>query len=155
MKILAFIGTRVPEQKNIISEMAKGIAPEYRVLMIRLDNVDFADGKRMNILRRRCADGIPPDTVLVVCGVSSVEEFDFLQRNHALFCLLPGSLPRLMLRHDIPIDESFLFVTSNPDKLESAAKRRLFCDPVSAFSRVLVAELERRRARKEVIFNAR
>lgn len=151
MKILAFIGANSTEQARIVRQMAQQIAPSYQVKRLRLDRFSSIARRRTADLRRHCATAIPSDAVLTVMGVTSVEEFNVLTRNKALFCVLPGQLPRLLTAHDIKIDDRFIFVTGSPQTLETPEKRRMFCDPESAFSRVLVDEIRRKGAPAEVI----
>lgn len=154
MKVLAFVGSHVLAQARIVRAMADRITPDYRVKRLRLDNPGFVGGRRLAAIRRELANGVAGDTVLTVMGVNNVEEFQLLRRHNAMFCILPGALPRLLTSHDIEIGDRFVFVTENPDELETPAKRRLYCDPEAAFSRCLVDELRRKRIPAEAPLNA-
>lgn len=154
MKILAFVGSQIIQHARIVKQMEQSIEPDYRVKRLRLNAPGSVPGSRLNVIRRECGAGLSPDTVLCVMGVANVDEYKFLKKHKALFCLLPGALPRLLTLHDIEIDDDFIFVTDDPEALETAAKRRVYCDPEAAFSRCLVAELARQRKPEEVVYRA-
>jgi len=149
MKVLALLGCHVAEQAKLIAKMSQQIAPDYRVKCFRINALVGAG--RLVALRHWLAAGVPPDTVLCVLGVSNIHEFNILHRRGAMFGILPGSLPSLLTRNEIKINDRFIFIAGNPDQLETAAKRRQFHDPASAFSCVLLNENKRSRKPAEAI----
>lgn len=151
MKVLAFLGCHIAEQAKLIAKMSQQITPDYRVKSFRINAPGLVGAGRIVALRHWLAAGVPPDTVLCVLGVSNIHEFKILHRRGAMFGILPGSLPSLLTQNEIKIDERFIFVAGNPDQLETEAKRSQFNDPASAFSLVLVNELNRSRSPREAI----
>lgn len=143
MMIMAFLGSAQAEQRAFVEQLAQGISPAYRVKMVNFAGLPV--GKRVNTIRRCLNDGVPPHAILIFTGITTEEEMAALRKRRALFVIMPGTLPRVLLNGRVEIDRSFIYAHLNPEQLDTEAKRRLYMDPEAAFSCCLLAEQKRNR----------
>lgn len=133
MMILVLLGTSRVQQQVIVDTLVKELVG-YSVRHI--DNgsdVCDADKKHRNLNAALLGRNYG-DTVTIVTGIDSVFEYNYLARYRAVFCLLPGILPRMLGSGEIPITNDFLYVALAPAKMATLEKRRVYMSPLEAFS---------------------
>lgn len=133
MMILVLLGSSRLQQQTIVDTLVKELSG-YSVRHI--DNgsdICNADKKYRNLNAALLGRNYG-DTVTVVTGVDSVTEYNYLVRYRAVFCLLPGILPRIFSSGEIPITNDFLYVSLAPAKMATLEKRRVYMSPLEAFS---------------------
>lgn len=133
MMILVLLGSSRVQQQTIVDTLTYELSG-YSVRHI--DNgSDICDASKKHrnlndaLLGRKYGD-----TVTVVTGVDSVTEYNYLARYRAVFCLLPGILPRIFGSGEIPITDDFIYVSLAPSKMATLEKRRVYMSPLEAFS---------------------
>lgn len=135
MMILVLLGTSRVQQQAIVDALT--LSNEMKGFSVRhIDNGDDvcdANRKHSNLNRALLGRNYR-DTVTVVTGVSSVQEYNYLAQYRAVFCLLPGILPRILGSGEVPITDDFLYVALAPNKMATLEKRRVYISPVEAFS---------------------
>lgn len=133
MMILVLLGTSRIQQKAIVDALVKGLSGHS---VRHIDNgSDICDAnKKYRNLNTALLGRNYGDTVTVITGVDSVTEYNYLARYHAVFCLLPGILPRIFGSGEIPITNDFLYVSLAPSKMTTLDKRRVYMSPLEAFS---------------------
>ncbi len=134
MMILVLLGTSRVQQQAVVDALVKDLTGGYSVRHI--DNgsdICDADKKHRNLnsvlLGRNYSY-----TVTIVTGVDTVSEYNYLAQYRAVFCLLPGILPRMLGSGEIPITNDFLYVALAPNKMATLEKRRVYMSPLEAFS---------------------
>jgi len=133
MMILVLLGTSRVQQQTIVETLAR----ELHGYSVRdVDNgSDICDAsKKHRNLNAALLGRSYGDTVTVITGVDSVTEYNYLVRYRAVFCLLPGVLPRIFGSGEIPITDDFLYVSLAPTKMATLEKRRVYMSPLEAFS---------------------
>lgn len=133
MMILVLLGTSRVQQQTIVDTLARELSG-YSVRHV--DNgSDICDAsKKHRNLNAALLGRNYGDTVTVITGVDSVTEYNYLVRYRAVFCLLPGVLPRIFGSGEIPITDDFLYVSLAPAKMATLEKRRVYMSPLEAFS---------------------
>ena len=133
MMILVLLGSSRLQQKTIVDTLVYELS-SYSVRHI--DNgSDICDAsKKHRNLTSALLGRNYGDTVTVVTGVDSVTEYNYLTQYRAVFCLLPGILPRIFGSGEIPITDEFLYVSLAPSKMATLEKRRVYMSPLEAFS---------------------
>lgn len=133
MMILVLLGTSRVQQQTIVETLARELSG-YSVRHV--DNgSDICDAsKKHRNLNAALLGRNYGDTVTVITGVDSVTEYNYLVRYRAVFCLLPGVLPRIFGSGEILITDDFLYVSLAPAKMATLEKRRVYMSPLEAFS---------------------
>lgn len=133
MMILVLLGTSRVQQQTIVDTLVKEL-PSYSVRHVD-NSSDICDAnKKHRNLNAALLGRNYGDTVTVITGVDSVTEYNYLVRYRAVFCLLPGVLPRIFGSGEIPITDDFLYVSLAPAKMATLEKRRVYMSPLEAFS---------------------
>lgn len=133
MMILVLLGSSWVQQQAIVDTLAKELkGHSVRHIDNRADICD-ANKKHRNLnsvlLGRNYGD-----TVTVVTGISTAAEYNYLAQYRAVFCLLPGILPRMLGSGEIAITSDFLYVSLAPQKMATLEKQRVYISPLEAFS---------------------
>ena len=133
MMILVLLGTSRVQQQTIVETLVRELSG-YSVRHV--DNgSDICDAsKKHRNLNAALLGRNYGDTVTVITGVDSVTEYNYLVRYRAVFCLLPGVLPRIFGSGEIPITDDFLYVSLAPAKMATLEERRVYMSPLEAFS---------------------
>lgn len=131
MMILALLGTSRVQQQAIVNTLVD----ELTGFSVRhVDNCDCdADRKHRNLSSVLLGRNYR-DTVTIVTGVSTAHEYNYLAQYRAVFCLLPGILPRILGSGEVAITSDFLYVALAPNKMATLEKRRVYISPLEAFS---------------------
>lgn len=133
MMILAFFGDNKKLQEKVVTYLEDNIKG-FTIDHVDNDSSCLSADQKISRVQRLVASRNRRDTVTVVTGITEVMEYQMLMHRGAVFCVLPGSLPPILARGFIPIDETFLYVTHNRSALDSEAKRRVYMMPDEAFS---------------------
>ena len=135
MMILVLLGTSRVQQQAIVDALT--FSDEMKGFSVRhIDNgsdICDADKKHSNLNRALLGRNYR-DTVTVITGVSTVQEYNYLSQYRAVFCLLPGILPRMLGSGEVPITNDFLYVALAPQKMATLQQRRVYISPIEAFS---------------------
>lgn len=133
MMILAFFGDDSKAQNAIVTQL-EAVVKSHIIDHLDNDRAFLSSEQKIGRVQRLVSSRNRRDTVTVVTGITEKMEYQMLQQRGAVFCVLPGVLPAILSRGYVPIDNTFLYVSTNPARLDSAAKRRLFMTPEEAFS---------------------
>lgn len=131
--IMAFLGGKHTAQLEVLSELKAGLRGAYKIVHINNDPKEYST-------ERKCAHlawlktTTACDAVTVVSGVSTRAEYELLDAQRAIFCLLPGALPGVLLREGVPVTEEFQYVAGRFTRLNTDLKRRLYGTVLQAFS---------------------
>lgn len=142
MMILVLLGGTRTAQARLVEELEEEVSSDFHVSHI--DNnpeLHNQDQKYAN-LTRLTTSRIGRDTVTIVTGVNSKPEFEILSRHRAVFCVIPGVLPRILSRGEIAITPEFLYVASKSIVLTTEEKRRVYGSILHAFSECYSREMQ-------------
>ena len=143
MMILVLLGGQHAVQLQLVDELRDELKSDFQIIHIDNDPAtNTADSKRAN-LSRLAAIRQTRDTVTIITGVNTLAEYDLLARRRAVFCIIPGELPRLLARGEVPITRDFLYVADRRASLDTDAKRRVYGTMAQAFSECFARELRR------------
>lgn len=134
MMIMAIFGGKPNDQQAIVDELEEELKNSFKINHINNDSGIYSTDQKYANLSRHFLSRNYRDTVTIVTGVNTQAEYDLLNKNRAVMCILPGSLNRLFTAGGNSITDKFVFVSRVPAKLDSPAKRNLYMTPQEAFS---------------------
>ncbi|EBV4003326.1 hypothetical protein F9N47_23155 [Salmonella enterica] len=151
MMILAFFGDNRALQEKVVTYLEDNING-FTIDHVDNDSSYLSVDQKIGRIQRLVAARNRRDTVTVVTGITEVMEYQMLMHRSAVFCVLPGSLPPILSRGFVPIDEKFLYVTHSRSVLDTEAKRRVYIMPDEAFSECYRREMGLNRKQRVKIF---